>query len=73
MDKDINQKVDDLISSVLRKSHTETEWFELEIEFNKIVKGLPRELEDKILDSGAGEVLYMICSGIRYEKEQKAS
>ena len=73
MDKITKEKVDDMIHRILRQNHTEKGWLELEEDYNKLVKGLSKELENKIIDSGAGEVLYMICSGIRYEETQAAS
>ena len=64
----VPQKLDDLINTIKGKTHSDEEWFSLEKEVEKYIKVLPRELQDYFVDSGAGEMLGMICSGIKYDK-----
>lgn len=63
-----------LIDTILELRHTDAKWLELECEVNSLFKSLPAELikpvEEMFADSGAGEALYMSCSGIRFQEEQ---
>lgn len=65
---DIPKELDELIDTIKRKRHSEEQWFALEKEVDSYLKTLPQELRDYFADSGAGEVLGMICSGIKYDK-----
>ena len=65
--------MENLIQKIFNRNHTKEEWFELENETYALFKNVPTELfktiDDMFIDSGAGEVLYMICSGFRYSEQ----
>lgn len=56
-----------IIDKILSGTHTDEEWLELEADVKSYLKDLPNEQKDYFAQSGAGEALYMICSGIRYD------
>ena len=58
-------KLQMLIDDVLGRSHTDKEWLELESEVVQYLDSLSDELQDAFAESGAGETLHMVCSGIR--------
>lgn len=58
-------KLQMLIDDVLGQSHTDDEWLELESEVVKYLESLPNNFQDAFAESGAGETLRMVCSGIR--------
>ena len=60
-------KLEMMIDRILSGTHTDEEWLELETEVKTYLKDLSKEQKDYFAQSGAGEALYMICSGIRYE------
>lgn len=64
----IPKKLSRLMEEILEKDHSHEEWFALEKEVDEYFEILPQELRDYFADSGAGETLYMICSGIKYDK-----
>lgn len=59
-----------LIDQILNDNHTESEWFDLEKQWNAVVAALTGEELESLTNSGAGEMLYMICSGFRFQKEK---
>lgn len=60
-----------LIDEILKENHTFDEWLELEAEVNCYLAELTEEQQDYFADSGAGELLWMMCSAIRGIKEDK--
>ena len=65
--------------ALIRKIHEagidETEWLQLEAEVSELFAALPKDQFDNIdqlfCDDGAGEILYMVCDGIRYFRERE--
>lgn len=55
----------DLINDILINDHTPEEWLCLEREVDELLEQSSEENIQKFVDSGAGEMLDMICSGIR--------
>ena len=60
-------KLEMMIDRILSGTRTDNEWLALESEVKTYLKDLTKEQKDYFAQSGAGEALYMICSGIRYE------
>ena len=60
-------KLEMMIDRILSGTHTDKEWLELEADVKSYLKSMSEEQKDYFAKSGAGEALYMICSGIRYE------
>ena len=67
----MKEKINDLISRIFNNDGTEKTCFSLEEEMNELLKDAPTELQKEFVESGAGELIYMLCSGFRYEKTQK--
>lgn len=55
----------DLINDILINDHTPEEWLRLEREVDELLEQSSEDNIQKFVDSGAGEMLDMICSGIR--------
>lgn len=66
----MKKDLDNLINRILKMNHSVEEWFALEKEANNLLPKLPMELEVKFAESGAGEALYMACSGLRFEQSK---
>jgi hypothetical protein len=66
----MEKALDNLINRILKMNHSAEEWFALEKEVNDLLPKLPMELEMKFTESGAGEALYMVCSGLRFEQSK---
>ncbi len=55
----------DLIHDILINEHTAEDWLRLEREVDELFGYSSEEDIQKFVDSGAGEMLDMICSGMR--------
>lgn len=64
----VPEKLEELIRRITEEYHSDEEWFALRKEVRQYLSILPKELQDYFVDSGAGEVLFMICSGIPYDR-----
>ena len=62
-------RLDMFIDEILKETHTFDEWLELEAEVNGYLAELTEEQQDYFADTGAGELLWMMCSAIRGIKE----
>lgn len=51
-----------LINQVLFREHTQSEWCELQEQFEAIASTATSEELDVLEESGIGEILHMICS-----------
>ena len=71
-DRKIPTKVVWLADSILRLSHSEEEWLELEKEFHDHWDVIGRTAQDYLRECGAGEALAMACSGIRWAREKES-
>lgn len=60
-----------LIDEIMEKNHTDDEWILLENTVNSYLRNAPDEIEELFIESGAGDMLSMICSGIRWEKGEQ--
>lgn len=69
----MKEKINDLVSRIFNNDGTEETCFSLEEEMNELLKDAPTELQNEFVESGAGELIYMLCSGFRYEKNAKES
>ena len=65
----ISAQLDMFIDEILKEDHTFDEWLELESEVNCYLAELTEEQQDYFADSGAGELLWMMCSAIRGIRE----
>lgn len=69
------EKAKMLIRRVHEAGVDDEEWLQLEEEVSKLFSTLPDDQFDIIselfCDDGAGEMLDMVCNGIRYFREQK--
>lgn len=68
----IPKRLKRLMCDIMEKSHSDEEWFMLRRETDLYIAILPKELRDYFAESGAGEMLYMHCSGIEYDKALKS-
>lgn len=64
------KRMQELIDSIFCSDRPLDEWFALEKETEEYLKTVSKEELELFTDSGAGETLYMICSGLRYMEEQ---
>ena len=75
-EKGLRHQAQALIGRVHSGCKTDNEWLALEEEVHAFFKTLPKELwviaDEMFIEDGAGEILYMICSGIRYENSTKS-
>lgn len=68
----VNKKAALLIDEIMNKNHTEEGWFDLQRRVTEfLLNEATKEEEEYFTDSGAGEMLYMICSGYTYFKKEK--
>lgn len=71
------KRVDDFIQKVnqttLDHNATHSDFFELEREYLSIIadETIPKKEKGRIWVQSRYEVVYMICSGVRYEEEKK--
>lgn len=62
----------ELKNDILTGKHTTAEeWKRLDDEVNAAMKMASEEEIEEFVDSGAGEMLDMICSGFAYESDRK--
>ena len=68
------EKAKSLIRRIHEAGGDTAEWLQLETEVSEFFSTLPKDQFDVIdqlfCDDGAGEMLYMVCDGIRYEKSK---
>lgn len=64
----IPEKLSKMIFAIMEEEHSDEEWLVLEKEMDQYLMILPKELRDYFADSGAGEMLKMICDGIPYDR-----
>lgn len=69
----MEERINNLIHRIFHEHHTEEVCFSLEKEMKELLEDAPIELRNRFTESGAGEMLYMLCSGFRYEKTKEAS
>lgn len=68
----MNDKSKEYVERIRQASRCSDEQIlSLEKEVNKYLKTLPNDEADEFADSGYGEALYMLASGIRYQRENK--
>ena len=67
------EKAKSLIRRINEAGVDETEWLQLETEVSEFMATLSKDQFDIVdqlfCDDGAGEMLYMVCDGIRYKQE----
>ena len=69
---EVLQTARELADAILYRHHTEKEWFELERQADDLFSGAPPELQEEIhmlFENDAGELLYILCSGLRCKKQ----
>ena len=70
----VRSKAQQLIARVHSGAKSDGEWLALEEEIHLFFKGLPHEMwiiaDEMFISDGAGELIYMICSGIRYTQTE---
>lgn len=59
-----------IIDQILNHEHTESEWLDLQKQFNTLAASATKEELDRLEESGVGEMLYMICSGFEFEEKK---
>ncbi len=65
------RKLSELSRIIMESNLTDEEWLELDREVDEALSVASEEEEDEFVWSGAGESLYMICSGIEYFRDKK--
>lgn len=60
----ISTKVRTMIDNIIETNHTDAEWLRIQKELEAFLKELSEEELRYFAESGAGEALYMVCSGI---------
>ena len=67
------EKAKSLIRRINEAGVDEAEWLQLETEVSEFMATLSKDQFDIVdqlfCDDGAGEMLYMVCDGIRYKQE----
>ena len=67
----MSAKVEEFKKRCASNSRDDKYWLELERDFEEFWKTATREEKDEWLEEwGCGEILHMMCSGIRYKREQ---
>ena len=61
----IPARLERYIDGILKQTHTFYQWLKLESEVNCYLAGLTEKQQDYFADSGAGELLWMMCFAIR--------
>lgn len=61
------RKLDKLREVIMLNNHTREEWLRIEQEVAAAMKESTEEEIDDFVESGAGEILDMICEGYRYQ------
>ena len=68
------EKAKELIRRIHAAGMDYDEWLQLETEVKELFAAVPKDQYDIIdeifIEDGAGEMLYMVCDGIRYEQEK---
>lgn len=60
----------ELATAIMLNDFSSDEWLDIELEVNEAMVHASEEERQKFEDSGAGEMLDMICFGMRYIKKQ---
>ena len=68
------EKAKELIRKIHAAGMDYEEWLHLEVEVKKLFSTVPKNqydiIDEMFIEDGAGEMLYMVCDGIRYEQEK---
>lgn len=64
------RKLTELQRVIMDSNLTDEEWLALDKEVKEALSIATEEEEEEFTDSGAGESLYMICSGIEYFRDK---
>lgn len=68
----IPARMKELIDKILFGELSEAQWLELEEEVHRYIKILSKEQLQYYEESGAGDMLSMACSGIRYHRTMRS-
>jgi hypothetical protein len=68
----IPEKLKKLIDKIFFGNQSESQWLELEEEVKRYMKILSKEQLRYFEESGAGDMLSMACSGIRYSETMRS-
>ena len=66
----IPDQLQELIGVIMEGGLSDDEWLSLEEKTTEYLGSLSIDLQDYFVESGAGETLEMICTGIRFCTEQ---
>ena len=61
------RKLDELKKAIMLNDHKREDWLKIEQEVATAMKESTEEEIDDFVESGAGEILDMICEGYRYQ------
>ena len=61
------RKLDELRKAIMLNDHRREDWLKIEKEVAAAMKESIEEEIDDFVESGAGEILDMICEGYRYQ------
>jgi len=64
----VPDKLEEMIHRIKDGNYSDDGWFALQKEVRQYLSILPEELQDYFVDSGAGEMLGIICDGIPYDR-----
>jgi len=62
----IPTKMKEMIDAIFYGDLSDAQWLELEADVERYIRFLPKEQYRYFEESGAGDMLSMVCSGIRY-------
>ncbi len=69
------EKAKELIRRINNAGVDYAEWLQLEAEVAELFASVPKDkydiIDEMFIEDGAGEILYMVCDGIRYFQEQE--
>lgn len=69
------EKAKELIRKIHAAGMDYEEWLHLEVEVKKLFSTVPKNqydiIDEMFIEDGAGDMLYIVCSGIRYKKDKK--
>lgn len=69
------EKAEELIRRIHAAGLDYEVWLRLEAEVAELFATVPKDqydiIDEMFIEDGAGEMLYMVCDGIRYEQEKR--
>lgn len=67
----MSRSLSELAHEIMQGVYDDEKWLELDREVKEALSVASAKEEEEFTDSGAGEVLYMMCSGIEYFRDKR--